>query len=127
MLKQNQFGGVLGGPIVKNTLFAFGFYEGFRNKSGITQTLTVLTDAQRQGNFGSTTVRDPATGVAFPNNTIPASRISPAAAKLLADFMPSPNAGGKVATPFRRPCATTATCSARASTTASTTGTVLAR
>lgn len=93
VLQQHQFGAVLGGPLVKNTLFAFGFYEGFRNKSGITQTLTVPTDAQRQGNFGSTTIRDPLTGLPFPNNTIPANRISPVSAKLLSEFMPTANVG----------------------------------
>ena len=93
-LKQNQFGVALGGPVLKNKLFGFGYYEGYRNDAGITNNVVVLSEAQRAGNFGATTIRDPLTGLAFPNNTIPSNRISPAAAKLLADFVPLPNSAG---------------------------------
>ena len=31
---QNQFGGAAGGPIIRDKLFIFGFYEGFRVKDG---------------------------------------------------------------------------------------------
>src|SRR5262249_48872548 len=34
-LKQNQFGGTFGGPIRKDRVMFFGYYEGFRNDSGI--------------------------------------------------------------------------------------------
>ena len=50
-LKQNQFGGTVGGPIVRNRTFFFGYYEGFRNRQGITQTASVPTPEQRVGNF----------------------------------------------------------------------------
>ena len=93
-LKQNQFGAALGGPIVKNRLFGFGYYEGFRNDAGITNNVLVLSEAQRAGNFGATAIRDPLTGQPFPNNTIPANRISPIASKLLTDFVPLPNSPG---------------------------------
>ena len=46
-LKQNQFGGSLGGPLMKNRVFVFGYYEGFKNTRGTTDTRTVLTAAQR--------------------------------------------------------------------------------
>jgi len=32
ILNQNQFGGVLGGPVIKNKLFAFFSYQGTRQK-----------------------------------------------------------------------------------------------
>jgi outer membrane receptor protein involved in Fe transport len=93
-LKQNQFGAAVGGPLVRNRLFGFGYYEGFRNEAGTTTNVVVLSEAQRAGNFGATTIRDPLTGLPFPNNTIPANRISPAAARLLSEFVPLPNSPG---------------------------------
>ena len=92
-LKQNQFGGALGGPIKADKLFAFGFYEGYRNTRGTTQNLLVPTAAQRSGNFAGATLIDPTTGAAFPGGVIPSNRISPIATKLLNDFMPLPNSG----------------------------------
>ena len=100
-LKQNQFGGTLGGPLRKNKDFAFGYYEGFRNVQGVTQSATVPSDAERKGDFSG--LRDPQTGqpaplinyftgMPFPNNIIPAPAISPVAAKL-AQFYPHANAG----------------------------------
>ena len=50
-LKQNQFGGTFGGPIVKDKTFFFGFYEGFRNRQGETVPATVPSLAERQGDF----------------------------------------------------------------------------
>ena len=92
-LKQNQFGGTVGGAVVKNRVFGFGFYEGHRNTSGVTQNFVVLSDAQRQGDFGSTAIRDPLTGQPFPGNQIPAARLDPAAVQLLNDFVPRANSG----------------------------------
>jgi hypothetical protein len=92
-LKQNQFGAAVGGPIEKNKLFFFGFYEGFRNEQGSTSNIVVLTDAQRGGDFSGTTIRDPLTGQPFPNNMIPQGRLDPAALKLLNDFVPRANSG----------------------------------
>ena len=82
-LKQNQFGAAVGGPIVRNRVFGFGYYEGYRNDAGTTTNVVVLSEAQRAGNFGTTTIRDPLTGLPFANNTIPADRISPEATRLL--------------------------------------------
>jgi len=50
-LHLNQFGGTLGGPIVKNNTFFFLNYEGFRRKAGITRITNVPTLDQRAGTF----------------------------------------------------------------------------
>lgn len=50
-LKQNQFGGTLGGPVRANNLFYFAYAEGFRNRQGITRSSSVPTPAQRAGLF----------------------------------------------------------------------------
>ena len=94
-LKQNQFGASLGGPLATNKLFAFGYYEGYRNVSGTTTTLAVLSPEQRRGDFsGLPPVRDPLTGQPFPGNVIPSARLDPIALKLLNDFVPLPNVPG---------------------------------
>ena len=50
-LKQNQFGGRFGGPIIKDKTFFFGYYEGFRNHQGETIQSTVPSVAERNGDF----------------------------------------------------------------------------
>ena len=50
-LHLNQFGGTLGGPIVRNNTFFFLNYEGFRRRAGITRITNVPTLDQRAGNF----------------------------------------------------------------------------
>ena len=94
-LRQNQFGATLGGPILESRLFVFGYYEGFRNTRGTTQTNVVLSDAQRRGDFsGGSAIRDPLTGLPFPGNVIPADRLDPIARSLLEEFVPPPNGPG---------------------------------
>lgn len=90
--KQNQFGGNLGGPILRNRMFFFADYEGTRIKQGVLRTGNVMTEAQRRGVFTSA-IRDPLTGQPFPNNTIPAERIDPVAAAIMR-LVPLPNASG---------------------------------
>ncbi|MGA8289915.1 MAG: carboxypeptidase-like regulatory domain-containing protein, partial [Acidobacteriaceae bacterium] len=52
-LSRNQFGGVIGGPIVKNKIFYFGGYEGLRLNQGEVQPTVVPTDAEKKGDFSS--------------------------------------------------------------------------
>jgi len=40
---QNNFGGVLGGPVLRNKLFFFSSYEGYRNREGVLFRRTVPT------------------------------------------------------------------------------------
>ncbi len=48
---QNQFGGTVGGKIIKDKTFVFGSYEGFRLRGGTVFQTTVPTMADRTGNF----------------------------------------------------------------------------
>jgi hypothetical protein len=51
-LRRNQFGGTLGGPIVRNRLFFFGYYEGFRQRTQVTQNNVIpASDDFLQGVF----------------------------------------------------------------------------
>ncbi|HJZ74570.1 MAG TPA: carboxypeptidase regulatory-like domain-containing protein [Vicinamibacterales bacterium] len=91
-LQQNQYGGAIGGPLVRNRLFMFSYYEGFQNKQGVTDTRTVLSAAQRGGDFsGGAPIRNPVTGLPIPNNVIPPELISPISQRILAQYIPLPN------------------------------------
>jgi outer membrane receptor protein involved in Fe transport len=93
-LKQNQFGGTLGGPIVKNRIFFFGYYEGYRNRQGVTQSGLVPTAAERAGDFSGipAPLRDLANGGApIPGGIISPSLFNPVAVQIMNRFYPLGN------------------------------------
>ncbi len=91
-LRQNQYGGTVGGPVIRNRTFYFGSFERFTQGNGQTVNGIVPTDAMKQGIFPTSlaTIKDPATGAAFPGNQIPQTRWDSTAAKLIS-LWPSPN------------------------------------
>lgn len=96
-LRRNQFGGAVGGPILRNKVFFFGSYEGLRRTKGVSRAITVPTMLQRQGNFSETpnvVVRNPFTGVPFPGNVIPAENLDPVGHASLLALFPEPNLPG---------------------------------
>ena len=97
----NQGGVSLGGPVKKDKIFAFGDYQFTRLAAKTSVVTTVPTEAFRQGDFSAfaatNPIYDPSTGnpdgtgrTMFPNNVIPADRISPVATNL-ENLLPLPN------------------------------------
>jgi hypothetical protein len=100
---QNEFGGLVGGPIKKDKIFFFGNYDGYRYASGSTPVYqSIPTTAEQQGNFSglpaTQLIYDPAsqscvgavcTRTAFPGNIIPSNRISHIA-ESLQQYLPAP-------------------------------------
>ncbi len=122
--KWNQFGGSVGGAVIKNKLFYFADYQGTRQANGVTNNITIPTStvlstctastgmcdlSQYLGKVsnGNGQVYDPATGdpntgagrTAFAGNMIPVGRLSPVAVKLLKLF-PQPSNGNVTAPNF---------------------------
>jgi hypothetical protein len=99
-IRLNQFGGALGGPVVKDRTHFFVTWEETRQLIGTATTATVPTLANRFGDFSASSalIYDIATtsgreGQLFPGNIIPASRFDPVARAAL-DYYPLPNQPG---------------------------------
>jgi hypothetical protein len=99
----NNFGGTIGGPIVKNKFFFFYSYDNTKQRDGAFGRYSVPTLDIRGGDFSNTgtTIFDPLTSptvaanrTPFPGNRIPANRISPQAQRIQA-FYPNPNIAGQ--------------------------------
>lgn len=109
--RQNQFGGTLGGPILKNHLFFFGDVEATRIIYGQTGTYTVPTPSMRNGDFrellnpaltgatGPITLYQPGSAGTTPlacngeQNVFCANQVNPIAQRIL-NLYPQPNANG---------------------------------
>jgi hypothetical protein len=102
-LKRNQFGGTVGGRIIKDKLFYFGGYQGTRQRSDpANQTAYTPTDATLKGDFSvvdgakarggclaTAKALKNAAGVPYANNQIPVSTFDPAGIKLASAYIPA--------------------------------------
>jgi len=106
--RQNQFGGVLGGPVVRDRTFFFFSFEGTRIRLGKSLSATVPSMPARGGDFSGeranlARVYDPltttgadaaATRLPFPGAVVPRSRFDPVVANIISLY-PQPNVAGR--------------------------------
>lgn len=103
----NQFGGSIGGPILKDRAFFFLDYQGTRQRVGQTVQANVPTALVRSTCLSgaglcdlsqyASTIINPGTGSAYPANAVPASALTPQGIALLSMF-PAANSGSATST-----------------------------
>ncbi len=111
LYRQNQYGGSIAGPVLKDKLFFFGDAQLTRASKGGSVLTSVPTAANRLGNFSDAlalgsqyqiydpNTGDPTTGIGrtpFQNNILPTSRISPQAANII-NYFYQPNLTPQIA------------------------------
>lgn len=84
-LKRNQFGGTIGGPIRRDKAFAFFAFQRTTVRQNPINSATVLTQAQRNGDFSSSSKQlvNPFTGVPYAGNRVSPATFDPIATKML--------------------------------------------
>ena len=114
--RRDQFGGVVGGPVIRNKTFFFGTYEYTRQKAPLNYTASFPTELQRAGDFSQTlntsgalmtiynpfsTVSDSAgviTRLPFADNRIPSAMMDPVALNALGYFPRANQSAGNAIT-----------------------------
>jgi hypothetical protein len=88
-LERNQYGASVGGPVLKNRIFFFGDYEGFRQNLRYNNFDSIPTAAEVSGVLPVSVV-DPLTNVVYPaGSTIPIATLNPFAAAVLSQLPPT--------------------------------------
>jgi hypothetical protein len=92
----HEWGGEISGPVIRNkTFFYGGLFDHLRTGGSFVQA-SVPTLKMKQGDFSqlSRSITDPTTGMPFPGNVIPASRINSLSTTVQQSYIPEPNLGG---------------------------------
>jgi hypothetical protein len=93
-LQRNQFGVTIGGPLIKNKVFFFADYEGYRQLQRYLNFDSLPSATDRVGNLPVAVV-NPLTGTVYPANTsIPSSAFNSLASAMLSQ-LPALNGAGR--------------------------------
>ena len=95
-VRYNQFGGTLGGPVIRKRTFFFGSYQQTAINNDTVFNEPAVTTAMENGDFSaiSTPIKNPYTGQPFPNNQIPSNMIDSAASYFFKYFVTANTSDG---------------------------------